>query len=84
MTWQLSSVIPVWLLSLASAIVIGLVSPVDERLTWLAIALAVATIVTFGIQLAISRKEGFVVRTMASIGVSAVILALATAIFALG
>ena len=73
MSWQLSSVLPVWVLSLAGAIVIAVVLPRDQYLTWVAVVLAGAVILTFLIQLALRRKEGFVVRAMASMGVSAVI-----------
>jgi len=83
MTWQLSSVIPVWLLSIAGAIIIGLVVPHDERFTGLTIALAGVVLATFTIQLALQRTDGFVGRAMASIGVSVVILAAATGLFAL-
>ena len=83
MTWQFFSVLPVWLLSVAGAIVIALVVPPDLQLTWLAIALAAAVIATFAIQLGIQRTEGFVVRAMASIGVSVVILAVATGVLAI-
>ncbi|MEP6482387.1 MAG: hypothetical protein ABJA94_10320 [Rhodoglobus sp.] len=83
MTWQFFSVLPVWLLSIASAIVIGIVVPQAQQLSWIAIALAIAVIVTFGIQLALQRTEGFVARAMASIGVSVVILAAATGVLAL-
>jgi hypothetical protein len=82
-TWQLFSVLPVWVASLAAAIVIALVSVPDEAVTWIAIAFAGAVIATFTIQLAIQRKEGFVVRAMASIGGSLIVLAAATGILAL-
>jgi hypothetical protein len=78
MTWQFWSILPVWLLSLAGVIVVALVLPRDSFLTWVAIVAAGAMIVTFCIQLALQRTEGFVLRAMASIGVSVVILALAT------
>jgi hypothetical protein len=83
MTWQFFSVLPVWLLSVAGAIVIAIIVPRDLQLTWLAIALAAAVIATFAIQLVIQRTDGFVVRAMASIGVSVVILAVATGVLAL-
>jgi len=83
MSWQLSSVLPVWVLSLAGAIVIAVALPRDQYLTWVAIVLAGAVILTFLIQLALRRKEGFVVRAMASMGVSAVILAFASGVVAL-
>jgi hypothetical protein len=84
MRWQLFSVLPVWVLSLASAIVIGIVLPHGSHITWLPIALGVCVIVTFIIQLAIQRTEGFVNRAMASIGGAAIVLAAATAVFLLG
>jgi hypothetical protein len=83
MTWQLSSVIPVWVLSIAGAVVIALVVPHNDHLTWIGITLAAAVIVTFAIQLALQRTEGFVLRAMASIGVSVLILAIASGVLAL-
>ena len=80
MTWQIWSVIPVWVASLAAAIVIGLTTV--DSVAWLAIALAGAVIVTFAIQLAIQRKEGFVLRAMASISGAIVVLAAASGILA--
>jgi hypothetical protein len=80
MTWQISSVLPVWLLSLAGAIVIAVTLPRDQYLTWVAIVLAGAVILTFLIQLALRRAEGFVTRAMASIGISALILAVASGV----
>jgi hypothetical protein len=84
MSWQAASVIPVWLIALAGAIVIGVASPRAEYFTWLGVVMAAAVIATFAIQLATRRPEGFVVRAMASIGVSVVILAVASGIALLG
>lgn len=72
-----------WLLSLIGAIVIGAVSSPDMRVTWLAITLAGAVVLTFIIQLAIQRKEGFVARATASMVGSLAVVAAATAIFAI-
>jgi len=83
MSWQIVSVVPVWVAAIAAAIVIGVVSLAEERTTWLAIALAGAVIATFAIQLAIQRKDGFVVRAIASISGAIIVLAIATGIFAL-
>ena len=83
MSWQKWSVLPVWVLTVVGAVVVGLVSPADERLTWLAIALAAAIIATFAIQLATGQIEGYVGRAIASICGAIVILAVATGVFAL-
>ena len=83
MTWQVFSVLPIWALSLAGAIVFAVLLPRDEYFTWVGITLAAAVILTFIVQLAIRRKEGFVTRVMASVGVSVIILAAASGIVAL-
>ncbi len=72
-----------WVLTVAAAVVIGLTSVPEQRLTWVGITFAGVVVASFIIQLAIQKKEGFVVRTMASIGVSLVILAITTGVFAL-
>jgi len=73
----------VWLLSLVGTIIIGAASRADMRITWLAITLAGAVILTFVIQLAIQRKEGFVARATASMVGALAVVAAATAIFAI-
>ncbi|MHB1172025.1 MAG: hypothetical protein ACYCZY_05960 [Lacisediminihabitans sp.] len=80
MRWQLTSVIPVWIIMAFAALAIGLLSPANQYLTWLPIALAGGIFVTFCIQLAIAHKEGLVDRMVASLGGSVLILAIATAI----
>ncbi|MEP6843849.1 MAG: hypothetical protein ABJA11_10020 [Pseudolysinimonas sp.] len=87
MAWSLRSVVPVWVLALAGAIVVGVLAPASTRtvtsLTWLPIVLAGSVLVTFVIQLALQRKEGLVIRMMASLGGALVICAVATGILAL-
>jgi hypothetical protein len=77
---MLRTVLPVWALMLLGAILIGLLAPADEYLTWLPIVLGAGVLATFSIQLALVRKEGLVTRVMVSLGGSVVILAVATAI----
>ena len=87
MAWQLRSVIPVWLIALAGAIVVGVLAPKTSSsgtaITWLPIVLAGCVLITFAIQLALQRKEGLVTRMMASLGGALVILAVATAVLSL-
>jgi hypothetical protein len=87
MAWQLRSVVPVWLIALAGAIVVGVLTPTDRgtgtALTWLPIVLAGCVLITFAIQLALQRKDGLVTRLMASLGGALIILAVATAVLAL-
>ncbi|MEV8253283.1 hypothetical protein AB0O95_04870 [Rhodoglobus sp. NPDC076762] len=83
MTWQKWSVVPVWALSLVGTVIIGVVAAPESRVTWLAIVLAACVIFTFVVQLLIHRKEGFVARATASMVGALVVVAVATAIFAL-
>ena len=80
MTWQLASIVPIWVLALIAALFVGVFSPSGEYLTWLPIVLAASVILTFAVQLAIQRKEGFVFRVMASMTGVIVVLGIATAV----
>lgn len=82
MIWQLRSVLPVWMIALAGAILVGVLAA-SAALTWLPLVLAGCVLVTFAIQLALHRKEGLVSRMMASLGGALVILAVATAVLAI-
>ena len=75
MSWQWLSIITVWVLTTVGGILVAVLTPRDEYFTWIPIVLAGAIILTFCIQLGIQRKEGFVSRVMASIGVSVLVLA---------
>ena len=59
MPLKIASVLPVWILVLAATITVALVTPGYEFFTWLSIVLAASIILTFCVQLAIRRKEGF-------------------------
>ncbi len=87
MAWSLRSVVPVWVVALAGAIAVAVLAPAETRtsvsLTWLPIVLAGSVLITFAIQLALQRKEGLVIRMMASLGGALVICAVATGILAL-
>lgn len=82
MTSRLGSIVPVWVVAIAGAVIVGVVAPPTGVYRWLAIVLAVVVLLTFIIQLALPTKEGLVLRMAASIGGSVVLLAVATAILA--
>lgn len=75
------TILPVWLLTLAGAVAVGVLAEA-RWLAWLPIVLAGVVLVTFAIQLGLRRKEGLVTRMAQSIGGALVILAGATAVFA--
>ena len=77
---MLRTALPVWVLVVVGAVLVGLLATPAEYLTWLPIVLGAAVLLTFSIQLAIVRREGLVTRVMVSVGGSVVILFLATVI----
>ncbi len=77
MAISLRSVVPVWVAALLGAVAVALFAPAAP-LTWIPVAMAGAVLLTFVIQLGLSRKEGLVDRIVASLGGAVVILALAS------
>jgi hypothetical protein len=75
------TILPVWLATAAAAIVVGITAG-DAFLTWLPVVLAGALLLTFAIQLILSRKEQLVTRMIFSLGGALVILIVATVVLA--
>jgi hypothetical protein len=80
---RLTTTIPVWIVALVGAIVVGVTAPGDHYLVWLPLVLGGTIILTFCLQLATREKDGLVDRAMLSLSGSFVILAIATAILSL-
>lgn len=76
------TILPVWLVTLAAAIAVGVLAGA-AYLTWLPVVLAGVAILTFAIQLTLQRKEETVIRMIFSIGGALVILLVATGVLAL-
>lgn len=74
---SLRSVIPVWAAALIGAVAVGIAAP-DSAFVWLPVVMAGAILLTFLIQLGLSRKEGLVSRIVASLAGALVILVAAT------
>ena len=75
------TILPVWLTTAVTAIIVG-VTAGDAFLTWLPVVLAGVLLLTFAIQLILSRKEELVTRMIVSIGGALVILIVATVVLA--
>jgi hypothetical protein len=82
-TSSLPSIVPVWVVAIVGAILVGTISHPDGIYGWLSIVLVVSVLLTFIIQLALPTKEGLVMRTAASIGGAVILLAVATGILVL-
>ena len=77
----MKSVVPVWLVAAIGAVAVGVFADPRNYLVFLPVVLGVATLLTFGIQLGIRRKEGYVNRVTASTTGEVVILGLVSALF---
>jgi hypothetical protein len=75
------TILPVWLTTIALAIIVGVVAR-ETFMIWLPVALAAVMLLTFAIQLVLSRKEELVTRMIYSIGGALVILVIATVVLA--
>jgi hypothetical protein len=82
-TSRLASIVPVWVVAIVGAVLIGLIVAPHEIYRSLSILLAITVLLTFVIQLFLPSKEGLVVRTAASIGGSVILLAVATGVLVL-
>ncbi|KJC65212.1 hypothetical protein SAMN06295879_1543 [Agreia bicolorata] len=78
----MKSVAPVWLVAVLGAVSVAVLAEPENYLVFLPVVLGVTTLLTFGIQLGIRRKEGYVNRVTASVTGAVVILILATAVLA--
>lgn len=83
MTSRLGSIVPVWVVAIAGAVLVGTVARPTGIYPWLSIVLAVSVLLTFVIQLALPSKEGLVLRMAASIGGAVILLAVATGVLVL-
>lgn len=79
MSWELRSILPVWLGAVVGAVLVSVFAP-EAAFTWLPVVMAGTVLLTFVIQLALQRKEGLVSRVAASVGGAVVVLAVATGI----
>ena len=82
MTSRLVSIVPVWVVAIVGAVLVGVLTTPSGSYRGFVIVLTVVVLLTFVIQLALPSKEGLVLRMAASIGGSVVFLAIATAILA--
>lgn len=76
------SVVPVWILSILAIVAVGVFVSPEMYLVFFPVVLGLALVVTFGIQLLVPVRKGFVNRVSASLGGAVVILAVATVVLA--
>jgi hypothetical protein len=79
---SLPSMIPVWLLAVIGAVLVGVLAG-EAYLTWLPVVAALCILVSFAIQLALRRTEGLVKRLGGSMVGAFTVLVVATLVLVL-
>jgi hypothetical protein len=80
MSLLIRSVVPVWILTVIGVIAVGVLVAASDYLVFLPVVLGAALVVTFGIQLLVPVRKGYVNRVSASLGGAVLILAVATVV----
>jgi len=80
---RLATTIPVWVVAIIGAVIVGMTVHGDRYLVWLPMVLGATVILTFCLQLATREKDGLVDRAMLSLAGSFVVLAIATGVLSL-
>ncbi|MBK0419954.1 hypothetical protein JD276_13030 [Leucobacter sp. CSA1] len=73
--WHLPRLIIAWALAAVIGVLVTVLVPPEGRFPWLALAVGVATLVTFALQLGTAQREGFITRTSFSVAGSVVVIA---------
>ena len=81
MRW--TTIVSVWVVTLAAAVLVGVFAGEKGYLGWLGIAMAGSILITMCVQLATQEKQGFVIRMGTTVAGSFAILALATGVLVL-
>ena len=74
-------VVAVWIASLVIAVTLGIVLPEEARVGWLLIAFGGIVLVSFAVQLASGRAQGFIVRVAGSVVGALMIMGAVSAVF---
>lgn len=76
-------VVAVWIVSLVTAIVLGIFVSEDMRVGWLLIAFGGIILLSFAVQLSYGRPQGFTLRVAVSVVGALVLMGLVSAAFGL-
>lgn len=73
--WHVGRLVIAWAVAVVMGVLVTVLVPGQARFQWLALAVGVATLVTFALQLGTAQREGFITRTAFSVAGSVVIIA---------
>lgn len=74
-SWHFPRMIVAWLVAAVVGVLVTVLVADEARFAWLALAIGLSTLVTFGLQLGTAQQTGFITRTAFSVAGSVVIIA---------
>lgn len=74
--WHVPRLVAAWAVAAVIGVLVVVFVPSEGRYSWLALAIGLATLVTFALQLGTAQREGFITRTSFSVAGSVVIIAI--------
>ena len=81
--WHVGRLITAWAIAAVFGVFIAVFASPVQRPSWLVLAIGVATLVTFALQLGTAQREGFITRTAFSVAGSVVVIAVIDGVQAL-
>lgn len=79
-SWHIGRLIAAWVIAAVFGVLVTILVRGDERFAWLVLAIGVATLVTFALQLGTAQREGFITRISFSVAGSVLVIAVIDAI----
>lgn len=73
--WHVPRLVAAWAVAAVIGVLVTVLVPSGERFPWLALAIGVSTLVTFGLQLGTAQRVGFITRTSFSVAGSVLVIA---------
>ncbi|MEV8337022.1 hypothetical protein [Leucobacter sp. NPDC077196] len=75
-SWHVPRLVLAWVAAAAMGTLVTLLTSPTDRFSWLVLAVGVATLITFALQLGTAQREGFISRVSFSVAGSVVIIAI--------
>lgn len=73
--WHIPRLIVAWVSALVMGVLVTVLAPQADRFSWLVLAVGVATLITFALQLGTAERVGFITRVAFSVAGAVVIIA---------
>lgn len=78
--WHIGRLVAAWVIALAMSLAVAIWVPPESRASWTVLAIGLAALVTFALQLGTAEKVGFITRVSMSVAGCVVIIGTVDAI----